>query len=399
MEREGPPAEGEGPRAEGEGPPAEPPRWVRRVAPADVDWGALVAVPLLAVLSALIVGAVLIVISEGPGAVLPAYKALFQGAFVGWGSVSETLLASSPLMLAGLSVALGFRAGLFNIGAEGQMTVGGLTAVIVGVSLGALPAVAHVPLALAAGILGGALWGLIPGALRAKTGAHEVITTIMLNFIAYRALDYILKQPLIQAEGRFDPISQEVPPSARLPRILTWLPVEGAERLRLNLGFLIALAVAWLVYWLLFKSTVGFEFRAVGANPSAAKYGGMGVVGAVVLVMATAGGLAGAAGANETLGVLGKAFPGFTALVGFDAIALALLGRSHPGGVVAASLLFGALRVGGRTMNTQTEVGIDLIVVIQALIIVFIAAPELVRAIYRVKGGKGAERLTRGWST
>jgi len=392
MEREGPPAEGEGP-------PAEPPRWVRRVAPADVDWGALVAVPLLAVLSALIVGAVLIVISEGPGAVLPAYKALFQGAFVGWGSVSETLLASTPLMLAGLSVALGFRAGLFNIGAEGQMTVGGLTAVIVGVSFEGLPAVVHLPLALIAGVVGGAVWGLIPGALRAKTGAHEVITTIMLNFIAFRSLDYALKQPLVQAEGRFDPISEVVPPSASLPKILTWLPVEGAERLRLNLGFLIALAVAWLVYWLLFKSTVGFELRAVGANPSAAKYGGMGVVGAIVLVMAIAGGLGGAAGANETLGVLGKAFPGFTAMIGFDAIALALLGRSHPAGVVAASLLFGALRVGGRTMNTQTEVGIDLIVVIQALIIVFIAAPELVRAIYRVKGGKAAGRLTRGWST
>jgi len=391
--------EREGPPAEGEGPPAEPPRWVRRVAPADVDWGALVAVPLLAVLSALIVGAVLIVISEGPGAVLLAYKALFQGAFVGWGSVSETLLASTPLMLAGLSVALGFRAGLFNIGAEGQMTIGGLTAVIVGVSFEGLPAVVHLPLALIAGVAGGAVWGLIPGALRAKTGAHEVITTIMLNFIAFRSLDYALKQPLVQAEGRFDPISEVVPPSASLPKILTWLPVEGAERLRLNLGFLIALAVAWLVYWLLFKSTVGFELRAVGANPSAAKYGGMGVVGAIVLVMAIAGGLGGAAGANETLGVLGKAFPGFTAMIGFDAIALALLGRSHPGGVVAASLLFGALRVGGRTMNTQTEVGIDLIVVIQALIIVFIAAPELVRAIYRVKGGKAAERLTRGWST
>jgi len=399
MEREDPPAEGEDPRAEGEGPPAEPPRWVRRVAPADVDWGALVAVPLLAVLSALIVGAVLIVISEGPGAVLPAYKALFRGAFIGWGSVSETLLASTPLMLAGLSVALGFRAGLFNIGAEGQMTVGGLTAVIVGVSFEGLPTVVHLPLALAAGVVGGAVWGLIPGALRAKTGAHEVITTIMLNFIAFRSLDYALKQPLVQAEGRFDPISEVVPPSASLPKILTWLPVEGAERLRLNLGFLIALAVAWLVYWLLFKSTVGFELRAVGANPSAAKYGGMGVVGAIVLVMAIAGGLGGAAGANETLGVLGKAFPGFTAMIGFDAIALALLGRSHPGGVVAASLLFGALRVGGRTMNTQTEVGIDLIVVIQALIIVFIAAPELVRAIYRVKGGKAAGRLTRGWST
>jgi simple sugar transport system permease protein len=382
-----------------EEPEAKEPRWIERVAPKDVDWGTLVVIPLLAVLSALIVGAVLIVISEGFDAILPAYKALFQGAFVGWNSISETLLVSTPLILAGLSVAIGFRAGLFNIGAEGQMTIGGLTAVIVGISFEGLPAIVHLPLALLAGILGGALWGFIPGVLRAKTGAHEVITTIMLNFIAFRTLDYILKQPFVQAEGRFDPISQEVLPSARLPEILTWLPIEGAEKFRLNLGFIIALAVAWVVYWILFKSTIGFEFRAVGANPSAAKYGGMGVVSAIILVMAIAGGLGGLAGANETLGVLGRAFPGFTSQIGFDAIALALLGRSHPGGVVMASLLFGALRVGGRTMNTQTEVGIDLIVVIQALIIVFIAAPELVRAIYRVKGGKEAGQLTRGWST
>lgn len=373
-------------------------RWIEKIAPRDVDWGTLVVIPLLAVLSALIVGAILIMISAGFDEILPAYKALFQGAFAGWNSISETLLASTPLMLAGLSVALGFRAGLFNIGAEGQMTIGGLTAVIVGISVTGLPAIIHLPLALLAGVLGGALWGFIPGVLRARTGAHEVITTIMLNFIAYQTLNYILKQPFVQAEGRFDPISEEVLSTARLPRILTWLPVEGADQLRLNLGFLIALAVAWLVYWLLFKSTVGFEFRAVGANPSAAKYGGMGVVSAIILVMAIAGGLGGLAGANETLGVLGRAFPGFTALIGFDAIALALLGRSHPGGVVMASLLFGALRVGGRTMNTQTDVGIDLIVVIQALIIVFIAAPELVRTIYRVKGGKETGQLTRGWS-
>lgn len=375
------------------------PRWVEKVAPKKVNWSTVVVIPVLAVFSALVVGAFFIVLTEGIGAVLPAYRALFEGAFVGWNSISETLLATTPLILAGLSVALGFRAGLFNIGAEGQMTIGGLTAVIVGFSFEGMPGVVHLPLAIVAGFLGGALWGFIPGVLRAKTGAHEVITTIMLNFIAFRTLEYVLKLPFVQAEGRFDPVSKEVLPSARLPEILTWLPVPGAEDLRLNLGIIIALAMAWVVYWLLFKSTKGFEFRAVGANPDAAKYGGIAVATAIIMVMVLAGGLAGMAGGNQTLGVLGRAFPGFTAQLGFDAIALALLGRSHPAGVVMAAFLFGALRVGGRNMQIETDVGIDLILIIQALIIVFVAAPELVRAIYRVKGGDDAAQLTRGWST
>lgn len=375
------------------------PRWVEKVAPKSVNWSTVVVIPLLAVFSALVVGAFFIVVTEGMGAVLPAYRALFEGAFVGWNSISETLLATTPLILAGLSVALGFRAGLFNIGAEGQMTIGGLTAVIVGFSFDGMPGIVHLPLAIFAGFLGGALWGFIPGVLRAKTGAHEVITTIMLNFIAFRTLDYVLKLPFVQAEGRFDPVSKEVLPSARLPEILTWLPVEGAEDLRLNLGIIIALAMAWVVYWLLFKSTKGFEFRAVGANSDAAKYGGIAVATAIIMVMVLAGGLAGMAGGNQTLGVLGRGFPGFTAQLGFDAIALALLGRSHPAGVVMAAVLFGALRVGGRNMQIETDVGIDLILIIQSLIIVFVAAPELVRAIYRVKGGDEAAQLTRGWST
>jgi simple sugar transport system permease protein len=368
-----------------------------RVAPDNIDWRSLVLIPLLAVLTALIIGAIFIILTEGLGSVWPAYKALFTGALVGWSSISETLLAATPLILAGLSVAIGFKAGLFNIGAEGQMTIGGLTAVIVGFSFEGMPWVVHLPLAVIAGILGGMLWGFIPGVLRAKTGAHEVITTIMLNFIAFRFLDYVLKLPGIQREGRFDPISKDVLDSARLPKILTWLPVEEAEGLRLHLGFLIALAAAWFVYWLLYKSTIGFEFRAVGANPNAAKYGGISVAAAIILVMSIAGGLSGLAGANETLGVLGNAQPGFTAQKGFDAIALALLGRSHPLGVVVSAILFGALRVGGRAMQVQADVGVDLIIIIQALIIVFIAAPSLVRSIYRVKGGEETGQLTRGW--
>ncbi len=377
----------------------ESPGWRDRLAPGEIDWKTILVIPLLAVLSALIIGAVIIILTDGIGAVLPAYSALFRGAFLGWNSISETLLAATPLILAGGAVAVGFQAGLFNIGVEGQMTIGGLTAVIVGFSFEGLPILVHLPLAIFAGFLGGALWGFIPGFLRAKTGAHEVITTIMLNFIAYRTLDYLLKLPFIQKEGRFDPVSEDVLPSALFPRILNWLPVENSQRLRLHLGFILALAIAWLIYWLLYRSTVGFEFRAVGANPSAAKYGGMGVGFTIVLVMAISGGLAGLAGSNETLGVVGRAVPGFTASIGFDAIALALLGRSHPGGVVMSAILFGALRAGGRTMQAQSDVGIDLIVVVQALIIVFIAAPELIRAIYRVKGGEKQGQVTRGWST
>ena len=370
-----------------------------RVAPDQIDYRSLVLIPLLAVLTALIIGAVFIVLTSGLGSVLPAYKALFTGAFVGWASISETMLASTPLILAGLSVAIGFKAGLFNIGAEGQMTIGGLTAVLVGFSFEGLPWIIHLPLAIIAGILGGMLWGFIPGLLRAKTGAHEVIVTIMLNFVAFRILDYVLKLPGIVKEGRFDPISKDVLDSARLPKILTWLPVENAERMRLHLGFFLALLVAWFVYWLLYKSTIGFEFRTVGSNPNAAKYGGIGVGATIILVMSIAGGLAGMAGANETLGVLGNGQPGFSAQKGFDAIALALLGRSHPLGVVVSAILFGALRVGGRAMQVEADVGIDLIIIIQALIIVFIAAPDLVSSIWRIKGGKETGQLTRGWGT
>lgn len=379
-----------------------------------VDWRAAVLVPLLAVITALVISALIIALStldllrlwgDSPGEALSetfktigdAYWALFRGAFSGWASISETLVAATPVILAALSVALGFRAGLFNIGGEGQMIIGGLTAVMVGFSFEGLPAPIHILLAVIAGILGGALWGAIAGLLKARTGAHEVITTIMLNWIAINLLVYLLKTSFIQAEGRFDPISKSVLASARLPKLLSWVPTDTAGQLRLHLGFVFALLAAWFVYWLLFRTTTGFEFRAVGSNPDAARYAGVNVAWSTVAVMAVAGGLAGLAGAGETLGVLGRASPGFTGGMGFDAIALALLGRSHPVGVVFAGLLFGALRAGGRAMQAQSSVGIDLIVIVQSLIIVFIAAPALVRAIYRVRTGEGVGQLTRGW--
>ncbi len=382
----------------GEVPPVRGTMW-ERVAPTDVDWRSILIIPLLAVFTALVIGALLILVTEGAGAIWPAYKALFLGAFVGWGSISETLLNATPLILAGLAVAIGFKAGLFNIGVEGQMIVGGISAVIAGFTFTGLPTIIHLPLAVLAGILGGALWGGIPGLLRAKTGAHEVITTIMLNYVAYNLLNYLLKTTFIQRPDRLDPISKIVEPTARFPKLLDWLPIDAASGLRVHTGLIVALLAAWFIYWLLYRSTIGFEFRMVGANPDAAAYGGVSVTWSIVAVMAISGALGGMAGANEALGILGTATPGFTAGIGFNAIALALLGRSHPGGVVLAGLLFGALSAGGRTMQAQSAVGLDLITIVQALIIVFIAAPALVRSIYRVRTGdaEGAQ-ITRGWA-
>ena len=289
-------------------------------------------------------------------------------------------------------MAIGFRAGLFNIGAEGQMLMGGLLATIVGFYFN-LPWPIHLPLALLGGLIGGALWGGIPGLLRAKTGAHEVITTIMLNWIAIRFMDWVLRTDFIQAAGRDDPISKDVATTARLPQFFPNDPT-----IRLHSGIVLALLAAAFIFWLLYRTTVGYQFRAVGYNPDGAHYAGMNVTWLYVLVMAIAGAMAGLAGANQILGPLTRATPGFSAGLGFDAIALALLGRSHPAGVVLAGLLFGALESGGRQMQVATDVSIDLILVVQALIVVFIAAPALIRAIYRVRTGKDAERITKGWA-
>jgi simple sugar transport system permease protein len=308
-------------------------------------------------------------------------------------AISETLTAATPLILAGLSVALAFRAGLFNIGGEGQALIGGMFAVWVGFSVTGLPIFVHLPLAIIAGIVGGAIWGFIPGILKAKTGAHEVITTIMLNYIALRLVDFLLKTTMFQREGRNDPVSKNIEASAEYPAFLGGID----SALRVHAGLFVALGAAFLIYWLLFRTTIGFEFRAVGANPSAARYAGISVTKVYILVMLIAGALAGTAGAGQVLGVLGRTSPGFTADLGFDAIAVALLGRSNPWGVVAAAILFGGLRAGGQQMQVSASVGIDLISVIQALIIIFVAAPALISAIYRIKAPVASTQISKGW--
>jgi simple sugar transport system permease protein len=361
-----------------------------------VDWRTGLLLPVLAVITALVLGG-LIIMATGASfsETMNAYLALLRGSVGSVKAISETLTAATPLILAGLSVALAFRAGLFNIGGEGQMLIGGMFAVFIGFSITGLPFYIHLPLALVAGIIGGAIWGFIPGILKAKTGAHEVITTIMLNFIALRLVDFFLKTELFQREGRNDPVSKSIEASAQLPQLLGWLN----PALRVHLGLIVALIAAGFIHWLLFRTTTGFEFRAVGANPNAARYAGMSITKTYILVMVIAGGLAGLAGTGQVLGVLDRATPGFSARIGFDGIAVALLGRSNPWGVVAAALLFGALRAGGQEMQASANVGIDLIAVIQALIIVFVAAPALIAAIFRLKTPVASTQISKGWAS
>jgi general nucleoside transport system permease protein len=376
--------------------------------------GGPVLVTVLAVITALIVGAVLIVFSDenvlatwsyflaAPGdalsaswdAITAAYGALFSGALGSASAVSETIVAATPLILAGLGVALGFRAGLFNIGAEGQVIAGGLAAGFVGFWLHGLPVVVHLPLAVLVGLAAGAAWGFIPGILKARTGAHEVITTIMLNYVAAYLALYLLSTSVFRRPGRTDPISEPVEVPARLPHL-------AGQNLRLHAGILVALLGAVAVAWLLGRSTWGFELRVAGANPSAAQTAGISVARATVLAMVLSGGLAGLAGANQVLGVQYTLAPGFSGGIGFEAITVALLGRANPFGVVVAALLFGALRAGGLQLQAVTGTPIDIVLVIQSLIVIFVAAPELVRAIWRIKAARGGagQPVSKGWGS
>ncbi len=370
--------------------------------------------PVLAILSAFIVGGIVLILSDlefyskfaaDPGGTLfasfqrvgLAYWELLKGAFGDPGKlttalasgqpnkigialrpISETFLATTPLILAGLGVAVAFRSGVFNIGAEGQLKIGAMFAVWVGIWIPA-PGPFHILLALIAGIVGGALWGFIPGILKAKTGAHEVITTIMLNAIAQQIMLALLLSPVLQPVGGTTPISMPIQESAQLPLLLD-LP-----KLRVHYGLVIALIAAAWTSWLMFRTTKGFEFRAAGLNPRAAGYAGMHAGRTIVLAMIVSGGLAGLAGASEVLGTTHYLSPTISPGYGWDAISLALLGGTRPGGVVVAALLFGALRAGGPGMALATGVPIDLLAFISALVIMFVAAPRLVREIYRVK--------------
>ncbi|QGQ20051.1 ABC transporter permease [Cellulomonas sp. JZ18] len=312
-------------------------------------------------------------------AVYSTYSALFRGSIFDYEAegarrirpITETMVASVPLMLAGLGLAIGFRSGLFNIGAQGQVLVGGGAAAWVGMTLD-LPVGVHVLVACVAAVALGGVWAGIAGFLKARTGASEVIVTIMLNSVAGYLAAYLLTTAVLRQPGSTRPISAPVQDTAVMPLLL-------GEQFRLHLGFLVAVAAAFGVWWLMERSTLGFRFRAVGANQDAARTAGIRVERMYVLVMLVAGGLAGLGGAMQILGT-DRTFQASSAgAIGFDAITVALLGRSRPLGTALAALLFGALRAGSPLMQTAAGTPIDLVQVIQAVIVLLIAAPPLVR--------------------
>jgi simple sugar transport system permease protein len=385
-----------------------------------------IRLPVLAVLTGLILGAIFIIITtdtvyaafrtsffgglaEALRVVGEAYGALFSGSLgdpvrmvnaLGSGDgleirrafnpFLESLVTSTPYIFAGLGVALGFRAGVFNIGAEGQIFMGAIFSAFAGYAIKGLPPIIHIPLALLAGALGGGLWGFIPGWLKAKVGGHEVINTIMMNYIAFRMSDWLLSGPM-KRPNSFNPISPTIEPSAMLPTFF-------ADPIRFHLGFFIALGAAALVSWFLFKTTWGFDLRTVGANPHAGRYAGMKVSNSVIMAMSLSGALCGLAGANEVLGLNHNLAMAFSSGYGFDSIALALLGNNSPLGVVLASLLFGTLRTGATRMQLVSSIPTDIISVLQAIILALIAAPAIVRTIYRLRSvGKAQTVNVQGW--
>jgi simple sugar transport system permease protein len=372
-------------------------------------------VPILAVISALIVGAMVIVLTDlehlsqlgtdPVGAILGAiggvgrgYGAMLSGAFgdparivsaiqsgkagdiaTAIRPLTETLVAATPLIFVGLAITVSFRAGMFNIGGDGQVLLGALGATTAAIALQAsgLPSILILVACVIIGTLFGAAWGFIPGFLKARTGAHEVITTIMLNYIAAQLVFFALLTDFIEQPGSGQPIS----------RPITWVDVPlivALPAIRLDYGFIIALIMAGVVSLLLFRTTKGFELRAAGFNLTAARYAGMSAAGSMILAMTISGGLAGMGGSFMVIGTIGQLTLDITGGIGFNAIALALLAGLRPSGVVLAALLFGALTTGGKLMGIQSGIPFDLLFLIMALVIMFVAAPGLIRAIWRI---------------
>jgi ABC-type uncharacterized transport system permease subunit len=292
-------------------------------------------------------------------------------------SFFESLVVSTPYLFTGIAVALGFRSGVFNIGAEGQLQVGSIAAAWAGWSFTGLSPWIHVPLALLVGAMAGGLWGFVPGWLKVKTGAHEVITTIMMNYIGYYLIYYLVAVPF-KDPNEVVPKTRWILDSAKLFRFFP-------DPIRFHIGFFIAIAVAVLIWFLLFKTTWGYEIRSVGLNMNASKYAGMNITVVTVAAMALSGAIAGLGGASEIMGVYWRQSQSLSTGYGFDSIALALLAQNHPLGVILTAILFGFLRSGSKVMQLRAGIPIYIINILQAFIILFLAAPAIIRTIYRLK--------------
>ncbi len=337
----------------------------------------------LAFIVALLVGAVLIAISGA--SIIDAYLAMFRGAIFNYNAnditqalkpITTSIYAGVPLIIGGLALALGFRAGLFNIGGQGQLICGAIVAAYIGFAW-QLPVGLHLFAVLVGAMVAGGLYGWIVGFLKAKTGANEVILTIMLNSVAALGLNYLLTQSAFQRPGSSNPQSQIIAKSAQMPALLP-------APFQLDLGFIIAIVVALFVWWFLERSTWGFELRAVGANPNAARTAGMSIAFVTAMTMALSGALMGLAGGVQITSTMKYLTGDVAGSIGFDAITVALLGRNKPMGTFFAGLLFGAFKAGGRIMQAQADVPIDMVLVLQSVIVLLIAAPPFVRWIFHL---------------
>lgn len=380
-------------------------------------FGAKVRVPALSISVALLVGALFIVFTDlevlgkllsdpvgaltlGFGRAATSYSALFRGAFgdpatIGkalasngdiqvWARamrpIVESVVASVPLIFVGLGVSVAFRTGIFNIGGAGQFTMGAVGGTLAALFFGAgvTPAPIAILLVMIFGLIGGAAWAFLPGFLKARVGASEVITTIMLNFIAGQLVFFLVSNfEFIQKPPRIQPVSKELSQFVDLPGIL---PIAS---LRLDIGIVVALLTAVAVSWFLFRSTRGFELRAAGLNIAAAKYAGMGATTSIITAMLISGAISGLGGAIVAVGTVKQLSPGIAGSVGFTAIAIALVGGTRPSGVVATALVFGLLQHGGSLMQVETGIPIEMLLFIQALVIAFIAAPDLTLGILK----------------
>ena len=380
-------------------------------------FGSKVRVPALSISVALLVGALFIVFTDlevlgkllsdpvgalalGFGRAATSYSALFRGAFgdpatIGkafasngdiqvWARamrpIVESVVASVPLIFVGLGVSVAFRTGIFNIGGAGQFTMGAVGGTLAALFFGAgvTPAPIAILLVMVFGLIGGAAWAFLPGFLKARVGASEVITTIMLNFIAGQLVFFLVSNfEFIQKPPRIQPVSKELSQFVDLPVIL---PIAS---LRLDIGIIVALLTAVAVSWFLFRSTRGFELRAAGLNIAAAKYAGMGATTSIITAMLISGAISGLGGAIVAVGTVKQLSPGIAGSVGFTAIAIALVGGTRPSGVVATALVFGLLQHGGSLMQVETGIPIEMLLFIQALVIAFIAAPDLTLGILK----------------